>query len=175
MSSPLYVNETLGFFMVFNTTAPGTFVNSLIGSSDKTKPKIASDEVEVVVPQYIIGKIALNATVTVGDKVYFEITVKNTGKVNITDLTIIERPDDGLTYDSFIDQQGFWSAGAGLTWSIKTNITPDETTTLFIIFTAENTGNLTNTVESGDKIANATVEVKNKTDDSVTGKHNPER
>lgn len=167
MSSPLYVNETLGFFMVFNTTAPGTFVNSIIGSSDKTEPKIASGDVEVVVPQYIIGKIALNATVTVGDKVYFEITVKNTGKVNITDLTIIERPDDGLTYDSFIDPQGFWSAGAGLTWSIKTNITPDETITLFIIFTAENTGNLTNTVESGDKIANATVEVKNKTDDSA--------
>lgn len=173
MNMPLYRNEALGFFMVFNTTNPGTFVNSIVGSSDKTEPKIASDEVEVVVPQYVIEKVALNKTVTVGDKVYFEITVKNTGKVNITDLTIIEMPEEGLTYDSFIDSQGFWSEGANFTWSIRTNITPNETVTLFVIFNAEKVGNLTNTVASGDITANATVEVKNKTNQTTPDNSTP--
>ena len=173
MNMPLYRNEALGFFMVFNTTNPGTFVNSIVGSSDKTEPKIASDEVEVVVPQYTIGKVALNKTVTVGDKVYFEITVKNTGKVNITELTIIERPEEGLTYDSFIDSQGFWSEGADFTWSIRTNITPNETVSLFVIFNAEKVGNLTNTVASGDITANATVEVKNKTNQTTPDNSTP--
>ena len=173
MNVPLYKNETLGFFMVFNTTAPGTFVNSIIGSSDKTEPKIADGDVEVVVPQYTIEKVALNKTVTVGDKVHFEISVKNTGKVNITDLIIIELPGEGLTYDSFVDPQGFWNEGADLTWSIKNSIAPNETVSLFLIFSTDKIGNLTNTIVSEDKTANDTVVVKNKTNETIPNNTTP--
>ena len=82
-------------------------------------------------------------------------------------------PEDGLTYDSFIDSQGFWSEGADFTWSIKTNITPNETVTLFVIFNAEKVGNLTNAVASGDLTANATVEVKNKTNQTTPDNSTP--
>lgn len=168
MNMPLYTSETLGFFMMFNTTAPGTFTNSIIGSSDKTEPQKASDDVEVVVPQYTIEKVALNKTVNVGDKVYFEVIVKNTGRVNITNLVIIEMPDEGLTYDSFIDSQGFWNEGADFAWNLNTVIVPGETVTFFVIYTAEKVANLTNTIVSEDKIANATVEVLNKSNNDVS-------
>ena len=45
---PLYVNEYLGFFVVFNSTATGRFENIIFGNSDQTHDKFASDIVDVI-------------------------------------------------------------------------------------------------------------------------------
>ena len=162
MNMPLYINETIGFFVVFNSTKTGVFTNTILGSSDKTNNKFAATNVNVVVPEYTINKIALNQTVKIGEDVYFEIIVRNTGKVNITNLTITERPGEGLKYVSYVDSQGFWIGGANLTWKLNTTLVPGEIVGFFVIFKAEKSGNLTNTIVCGNKTSNATVKVTEK-------------
>lgn len=162
MNTPLYTNETIGFFVVFNSTKSGVFTNTIRANSDKTPDKFADASVEVVVPEYTIEKVALNKTVTIDEKVYFEIIVKNTGCVNITELTIAEKPEQGLTYDSYMDSEGFWIESEEYTWQLNTTLLSNETVSFFVVYKAEKVGNLTNTIFSESKTANATVEVIDK-------------
>ena len=170
MNTPLYTNEVLGFFMVFKTTSPGVFTNSVIGKSDKTDEILASDDVNVAEPQYTIEKTASKDSVNIGDKVSFNIIVKNTGIVNLTELTIIERPDNGLTYVSSSNLGEYWIEEADFVWRLNKNITPGESVSFTVTFSADKIGNLTNTIISDDQTANATVEVTNETlkDNSTT-------
>lgn len=165
MNMPLYINETVSFFLRFNSTAVGTFINTVSATSDKTSIRFAEDDVEVVTTQFTVEKVSLNKTVTVGDEVAFEIIIQNTGTVTISDLTIIENPDDGLTYKSYIDEESFWDYEGNLRWSLKKDIVPGEVVELFITFKTDKVGNLTNSITCNDVPANSSVvdvsEIKN--------------
>ena len=102
-NSTLHPGEYSGFFVVFNTTTNGTFVN-VISSGNKT----SNDTVNVLKSSYTIEKIVTNSIVLIGDYVTFEIVVHNDGETNLENITITELAFDGLLYDSFIDYHEAW-------------------------------------------------------------------
>ena len=108
LNTPLRVGEYAGFFVVFNTTTTGNFVNVVVADSTEIPNKTANDTVEVLQPKLEVQKITVNRTVYVGEKVKFEIVVHNAGKVVLNDVTVRENSFDGLIYDSFIDNNNLW-------------------------------------------------------------------
>ena len=153
MNSPLYPGEYAGFYVIFNTTTNGTFINT-ISSGNKT----ANDTVEVLKPSYEIEKIALNQSVRVGDEVVFEIVVHNNGQVAIDDLEITESYFEGLDYLSYVDYLDIWTYD-NLTWHLNRALTPGEYIGFFVRFKTTTNGTFINVITSGNKTANDTVEV----------------
>lgn len=166
MNTPLFVNEYLGFFVVFNSTRPGEFSNTVLGSSVQTPDKKpATDNVLVVAPEYTIEKRALvEGEVKVGDEVNFEIIVFNRYSVDIKGIEITEKPDDGLEYVGYADMAGSWIRN-GLTWTLNSSII-ESFAAFEVTFKVTKAGNLTNTIISGDKTSNDTIFV-NETNNST--------
>ena len=166
MNTPLFVNEYLGFFVVFNSTKAGEFSNTVLGSSKQTPDKKpASDNVLVVAPEYTIEKNALvDGELKVGDEVNFEIIVFNRYSVDIKGIEITENPEDGFEYVGYSDLAGTWIKN-GMTWTLNSS-TIESYAAFMVTFKVTKSGNLTNVVISGDKTANATVFV-NTTNETV--------
>ncbi|MBR6025034.1 MAG: DUF11 domain-containing protein [Methanobrevibacter sp.] len=160
----LYVGELSRFYAVFNTTKEGNFTNYVTVTSNESSNKTANDTVEVVVPEFEVNKISINKTVAVGDQVVFEVTVKNTGKVELNNVLVKEYQYGGLTYISWYDDTGLWIKNDDLSWSLNSKLSPKEYIGFFVVFNATDAGNWTNVIvvssdETPNKTANDTVEV----------------
>ena len=164
MNSLLYPGEYAGFYVVFNTTTKGTFVNVVSGSSNETNNTTSNDTVDVVKPDFTIEKIALNKNTKIGDKVTFEIIVHNTGSVDLHDLTVKEYHFEGLQYDSYTDYLDVWVENSNLSWTLNGILRPGEYSGFFITFITTTNGNFTNIVTAkangtDNKSSNDTVKV----------------
>ena len=152
LTTPLRAGEYEGFFVVFNTTSAGNFVNVVVADSNEIPNKTDNDTVEVLVPSLDVQKITINRTVNVGEQVMFEIVVHNTGKVILNDVTVRENSFDGLTYDSFIDYYGVWTKNGDLSWTLNAPLYAGEYLSLFVVFNTTKAGTFTNVVSaSSDK------------------------
>ena len=152
LTTPLRAGEYEGFFVVFNTTAAGNFVNFVVADSNEIPNKTDNDTVEVLNPSLDVQKITINRTVNAGDQVMFEIVVHNTGKVILNDVTVRENSFDGLTYDSFIDYYGVWTKNGDLSWTLNAPLYAGEYLSLFVVFNTTKAGTFTNVVSaSSDK------------------------
>ncbi len=152
LNTPLRAGEYAGFFVTFNTTAEGKFVNVVVADSNEIPNKTDNDTVEVLNPSLDVQKITINRTVNVGEQVMFEIVVHNSGKVILNDVTVRENSFDGLTYDSFIDNYGLWTKNGDLSWTLNTPLYAGEYLSLFLVFNTTKGGTFTNVVSaSSDK------------------------
>ena len=104
----------------------------------------------------------MNKSVQIGENVVFEIVLHNTGKIALTNITVVESLFDGLTYVGFVDNTGMW-INNGLSWILNDTLTPGEYTGFFVTFATASAGNFTNVVTAGNLTANDTVEVINST------------
>lgn len=153
LNSTLLPKEIVNLILIFKVTDEGNLTN-IVNVGDKS----ANASVEVFKPEYEITKVAINDTVTVGDEVTFEIIAHNTGKLPIDNIVISENPSEALVYDHYTDNLNMW-INNGLSWSLNTSLKPGEYVGFFIVFKTVKTGNLTNTIVSGNKTADATVNV----------------
>ncbi|SDA72335.1 DUF7507 domain-containing protein, partial [Methanobrevibacter millerae] len=152
LNTPLYVGEYAGFFVVFNTTSAGEFMNVIVADSREIPNKTANDTVEVLTPGLSIQKITINRTVYVGEQVLFEIIVQNTGKVVLNNVVVSEDSFDGLTYYSFIDYNKLWTKNNDLSWTLNTPLYAGEYLSFYVVFDTTRAGNFTNIVSvSSDK------------------------
>ena len=152
LNTPLRVGEYAGFFVVFNTTTTGNFVNVVVADSTEIPNKTANDTVEVLQPKLEVQKITVNRTVYVGEKVKFEIVVHNAGKVVLNDVTVRENSFDGLIYDSFIDNNNLWTKNNDLSWTLNTPLYAGEYLSFYVVFNTNKAGTFTNVVSaSSDK------------------------
>ena len=152
LNTPLRAGEYAGFFVTFNTTAEGNFVNVVVADSNEIPNKTDNDTVEVLNPSLDVQKITINRTVNVGEQVMFEIVVHNSGKVILNDVTVRENSFDGLIYDSFIDNYGLWTKNGDLSWTLNTPLYAGEYLSLFLVFNTTKGGTFTNVVSaSSDK------------------------
>ena len=152
LTTPLRAGEYEEFFVVFNTTNAGNFVNVVVADSNEIPNKTDNDTVEVLNPSLDVQKITINRTVNVGEQVMFEIVVHNTGKVILNDVTVRENSFDGLTYDSFIDYYGVWTKNSDLSWTLNAPLYAGEYLSLFVVFNTTEAGTFTNIVSaSSDK------------------------
>ena len=152
LTTPLRAGEYEGFFVVFNTTNAGNFVNVVVADSNEIPNKTDNDTVEVFNPSLDVQKITINRTVNVGEQVMFEIVVHNTGKVILNDVTVSENSSDGLTYDSFVDYYDVWTKNSDLSWTLNSPLYSGEYLSLFVVFNTTKAGTFTNVVSaSSDK------------------------
>ena len=162
MNSPLYVGEIATFYIVFNTTDVGEFINIVSVDSNETDNKSDNDTVEVIKPDFTVEKITINKSVLVGEQVMFEIVVHNTGKVALNNVVVREDSFAGLIYDSFIDNTGLWIKNNDLSWKLSTPLYVGEYVGLFVVFNTTSVGNFTNVVVAGSD------ETENKTSNNTT-------
>ena len=113
---------------------------------------------------YEIQKVTLTPKVPLNDQVTFELIYKNTGNVDLYNAYIVEEKwDDGLVYDSFIDNRNIWKHSINNqgkhVWTLREVLPAYTSKSLYVVFNTTKVGNFRNYISSGDKTANNTTTV----------------
>ena len=165
LNSTLAPGETAALDVIYRADEYGNHTNIVVVGSNETDENVTgNDTVFVGHPGASIGKLTVNKTVSVGEKVIFTIVVKNTGDIVLRGLTVKEIFPDELQY---LSNNGNWI------YDSKNNLFKsdrvlrvNETVSFNVTFLAVGEGNITNTVTlSSDDIdeisANNTTYIKN--------------
>ena len=139
----LYVNTTV--------SAYGNITNSVI-VGNKTFNK------NVTVSEIIPVKEVNSSDIHIGDEITYTIAVSNPGKTNATNIVIKDVLPEGLKFIN-ASNGGVYNPATGIiTWIV--NITANSTVDLTVVANVTKSGNITNTVNVGNKTANCTIESK---------------
>ena len=170
LNSNLLVGEKIALNVVFNTTRTGTFTNVVVAGSNETENKTTENKTKVIEPKLDVQKITLTPMVHVGDKTSFEIVVRNTGDVKLTNVYVEETSYAGLTYDSFVknSEWTYSTVNGKHRWTLNKVLYPHEVSQFIVVFNTTEVGTFTNVVTAGsdntpEKPAENTTIVYNET------------
>ena len=170
LNSNLLVGERIALNVVFNTTRTGTFTNVVVAGSDNTENKTTENKTKVIEPKLDVQKITLTPMVHVGDNTSFEIVVRNSGDVTLTNVYVEETSYAGLTYDSFVrnSEWTYSTVNGKHRWTLNKELHPHEVSQFIVIFKTTEVGTFTNVVTAGsdntpEKPAENTTIVYNET------------
>ena len=135
------VNVTvLGYGVLSNTVAVG----------NKTAVR------NITVPEIITVKEVNSSDIHIGDEITYTITVSNPGKTNATNIVIKDVLPEGLKFINASNGGVYDPATGIITWIL--NITANSTVDLTVVANVTKSGNITNTVNVGNKTSNCTIE-----------------
>ena len=131
-----------------------------------------NNSVYVGVPEFTVEKVALTKEVKVGEDVIFNVTVTNTGDINLTGVYIQDNEyTNGLEYSDYSDK-GLWTFDGTDKWTYNGTLAPGESISLMLTFTATSPGVKNNTAVCGNNVTNETL---NSTDNvTVTEEDEPD-
>ncbi|MBQ2653645.1 MAG: DUF11 domain-containing protein [Methanobrevibacter sp.] len=155
------------FNITLNANEGGLWENSVAASSNLTEEKTAKNTTFVHGPGIEVEKYALNATVVMGDHVYYMIVVNNTGDHPLHDVRVSEIfNSDEMTYVNHTDSSLWTKTGDVFTYNGVLAV--NESASFTIWFTAKVNGTIVNTVNATSK------ETKNVTTHNSTLVVNPD-
>lgn len=135
------VNVTvLGYGVLPNTVAVG----------NKTAVR------NITVPEIITVKEVNSSDIHIGDEITYTITVSNPGKINAANVVIRDILPEGLKFINASNGGVYDSVTGIITWIL--NITANSTVDLTVDVCVNKSGNITNTVNVGNKTSNCTIE-----------------
>lgn len=182
----------LRFRLYFNTTDVGEFNNMAHifwkwkswGGPDVHEHIEVRDNASVIVaePEFTVNKTASSSVVNVGDMVSYNVTVNNTGLVNLTGIFIQDKDySNGLRYLDYSDKD-LWEYDGVDKWTLKGVLAPGESTSLILTFEVTKAGLLINNVIAGNGLKNETksseadvevLEEENETNKNSTAPDDP--
>ena len=112
----------------------------------------------VTVPEIIPVKEVNSSDIHIGDEINYTIAVSNPGKTNATNIVIKDVLPEGLKFINASNGGVYDPATGIITWIV--NITANSTVDLTVVANVTKSGNITNTVNVGNKTANCTIESK---------------
>ena len=110
----------------------------------------------ITVPEIITVKEVNSSDIHIGDEITYTITVSNSGKINATNVVIRDILPEGLKFINASNGGVYDSVTGIITWIL--NITANSTVDLTVDVCVNKSGNITNTVNVGNKTSNCTIE-----------------
>lgn len=156
--------KSASFIVTFRATSNGTFYNNATDGVGIKEINESNATVTVYNPSLSVEKISLNPIVEIGNKTVFEIIVRNTGDMELSDVFVIEDEySDGLVYLGFESIDGEWmhslNEDSKHVFTLAEKLGVGENRSFYVIFNATKEGVLTNTVVAGyenNTLANST-------------------
>ena len=110
----------------------------------------------ITVPEIITVKEVNSSDIHIGDEITYTITVSNPGKINAANVVIRDILPEGLKFINASNGGVYDSVTGIITWIL--NITANSTVDLTVDVCVNKSGNITNTVNVGNKTSNCTIE-----------------
>ncbi|WP_405305479.1 hypothetical protein [Methanobrevibacter sp.] len=158
--------SSLHLKVYFNTTEVGVYNNSAHiywkwkdWGPDDTHEALevwANASIIVAEPEFTVNKVASSNIVEVGDIINYNITVTNTGLVNLTGVFVQDKNySNGLRYLDYTDKDS-WEFDGVDKWTFVGVLAPGESTSLLLSFEVTKAGLLINNVIAGNGLKNET-------------------
>ena len=181
----LLPGESASIILRFNTLINGTLINNATGGVGRNITVNATNSTRIYKPGMTVEKVTITKTVELGDEAIFEIIVKNTGDMELTNVTISEYEyGDGLVYLRFKSVQGAWveslNNASKHVFKLDSPLQAGETASFQVIFNTTKIGEFKNTVvgtyENGSEInsTNTTTVINSTSPDTPEDRTTPE-